>query len=424
MNLYWPHRNEARRRRSGAALKMDFTQGQTQSFGSELTYSGGANGTYIDQNGTLQVSGTDTARFTHDSTGASLGLLIEEQRINICLQATDFGTTWTTVDTTVTVDNIISPDGTQNADLLTEGTAGTATTNQIITATADANYATGRFVKYGNNQWVFFDISNGANFVRGWFDVQNGVAGSTTVGGTGALVSIEMEDVGSGWYRCKLVGSVGSAATAITYRTFGTTADLGTGRVNSATRYEWGAMFEDNASFVSSFIYTTTTAVTRTADVATIALSSIPGFSATEGTVVATVQMLPGSFPNAAASVFVQIDDGTSDNGYFLQTRAANLDDYSNRIRVSAANEFIDDLGDPDADTPLKVALAYKTNDASSVANGVIIKSDTSVTLPTGLTTMRIGADSVPSQFLNGTIASLTYYNTRQPNEFLQAITS
>ena len=85
-----------------------------------IAYSGGDNGTYFDQNGVLQTSGTDIPRFDHNPvTGAPLGLLIEEARENLCLQSEDFATTWADSAVTpvgVSTNTTVAPDGNTTAD--------------------------------------------------------------------------------------------------------------------------------------------------------------------------------------------------------------------------------------------------------------------------------------------------------------------
>ena len=68
-----------------------------------------------------------------------------------------------------------------------------------------------------------------------------------------------------------------------------------------------------------------------------------------------------------------------------------------------------------------KKSFAYKTNDAAFIANGNILLTDTSVTLPT---LDRIDLNSrLGANPLNGHISRLTYYPTRLSNALLQKLT-
>lgn len=225
------------------------------------------------QNGNTVASNVVTA-----GTGASiaaatlLGYLAEGARTNLCLQSEVFdNASWTKTDVTVTANAIAAPDGNTTADLLTEGSAGTASVDQAITATANANYSVTRWVKRGNTDWYQLGVLNGINGARAWFNINTGVKGTAGAigGGAGAVVSYSMQSFPNGWYRCQLVASCGAAVTAITFQSFNSSADFSTARASGATRYEWGAQFEDNVSFASSYIPTTTGAVARNADVLT-----------------------------------------------------------------------------------------------------------------------------------------------------------
>jgi hypothetical protein len=84
-------------------------------------------------------------------------------------------------------------------------------------------------------------------------------------------------------------------------------------------------------------------------------------------------------------------------------------------------------LADYSTNTPIKVALAYATNNAVGAAAGALGTVDTSVTVPT-INIFQIGAlknsTSSTSAFLNGHIRAIAYYNTRLPNTQLQTLTA
>jgi hypothetical protein len=68
-----------------------------------------------------------------------------------------------------------------------------------------------------------------------------------------------------------------------------------------------------------------------------------------------------------------------------------------------------------------RTAASYATNDFAVSANGSNPLTDTSGSVPTGLTELLIG--TALNTELNGTIRRLTYWPTRLPNETLQTIT-
>jgi len=151
--------------------------------------------------------------------------------------------------------------------------------------TADASYVMSAFLKKGNTQWLRFTFNNGANIARGWFDLTNGFVGSATAAGTASSVSVSIESFANGWYRCTLVGKIGSGATTIVFGIYSASADASNTRVNNATYYAWGAQVEDNVAFPSSYIPTNSSTASRNADVLTYVTAG--NVSETAGTIYA-----------------------------------------------------------------------------------------------------------------------------------------
>jgi hypothetical protein len=92
---------------AGAVPSLDLNFAATKNLvdattGAELvTFTRASSGTYVDSQGVIQIAANDEPRFDHDpTTGESLGLLVEEQRIQI-LQLTDVLSTQTKTVTAV-----------------------------------------------------------------------------------------------------------------------------------------------------------------------------------------------------------------------------------------------------------------------------------------------------------------------------------
>jgi hypothetical protein len=87
------------------------------------------------------------------------------------------------------------------------------------------------------------DNTSGSGIQQG-FNLATGQIGTTTVQGSGVLISASMTDVGNGWYRCVLVAkSPGSSArTAIGVGGNGTLSNAGDG---SSYNLIWGVQVED-----------------------------------------------------------------------------------------------------------------------------------------------------------------------------------
>lgn len=170
---------------------------------------------------------------------------------------------WAKVDTTVTANAIAAPDGTMTADLLTEGTAGTAATTltSAVTVAVASPVAHSVFVKRGNSDWLFLQLAgSGTERVRGWFNLGTGAVGSTSVAGSATLGSISIQALANDWYRCVLVGTLNGVGTTCNVLSTIVSADGGTTRVNNATRYIWGAQLDQGAQ-ATAYVPTTTAAV-------------------------------------------------------------------------------------------------------------------------------------------------------------------
>ena len=118
---------------ASAYYKLD-TDGTVLVWGAQLEQSSTV-GEYIKTTSTINSA----PRFDHDpTTGESLGLLVEEQRVNYCLQSEAFGTSpWAASNVTVTANTETSPAATLTADTLA-ATSANGTVTQPVTTTAIA----------------------------------------------------------------------------------------------------------------------------------------------------------------------------------------------------------------------------------------------------------------------------------------------
>ena len=391
-----------------------------------ITYTG-SNGTYFNSSGTLTAATTNVARLDYDpSTLIARGLLIEEARTNLIIRSEEFDSdSWTKTDTTITANSIASPDRATTADLVTEGSAGTASIVQVVTATANANYATSRFFKRGNTDWVEMHLADGVSTVRQWFNLNTRAIGSNTVSGTGAFVSASVQQLPNGWMRATLVGSLGGGTTAISATTISASADGATTRVANSTRYEWGAQFENNVSFVTSYIPTAAATVTRSADLASMTGSNFSSwYNQSQGTFVAQY-MLGSTIPSGNFPTVVTAYDGTTGNEigiYLFNSSGSNRSSFVSKVGGvtqadvgAASSTFNGTVG-----VAHKLVGAYQQDNFGASFDGSAVLTDSSGTLPA---VDRLGIGNViGGQLLNGWIQSIAYYPQRLPNTQLQGL--
>jgi hypothetical protein len=344
---------------------------------------------------------------------------MEEARTNVCIRSEEFdNAAWAKTDTTITPDNITSPDGTSNADLLTEGVVGTATVvSTAFTITANGTIVVSCFLKRGNTDWVVVNLNSGANNLYKWFNLATGASGSNAVTGTGVFYSGsgKVQTLPNGWYRCSFAGTVGSGLTTAVLTTNSASADASSIRVNNATRYQFGAMVEDNSTFITSYIKTTSAAVPRNADIATINTLT-PWYNALEGTLVARYDVSSDSgtsiFPAAWG-----FSDGTVANRIAVYSRTV---DDTNRGTVIVASVPQADMtvGTITYGTLVNAAMSYKLNDFAYSSGGGAVATDGAGTIPT-VTQLDVG-NMGGSNPLNGHIRSLAYYPRSLKNQLPQ----
>jgi hypothetical protein len=385
------------------SLNFDFAKIKTPD--PRVTFSRASTATYFDQFGVLQTAAAGVARFDHNPvTGESLGLLIEEQRTNLLLRSQEFDyASWAKTNVTVTADAVIAPDGTLSADAIAATTVNGA--HQIYQGYTPFNNGT-------TYTFSFFVKSNGVTSVYVLtgdtvslplvctFDLS---AATASTGGT-------ITNVGNGWYRCTITAACTATIGTGIYIRLTSGSFVGDG---SSGVYLWGAQLEAGA-FATSYIPTTTTALTRNADVATITGTNFSGFwQASKGGVL--VRARPGTV--SGTRPWVQFDDNTADNIIALRGNTTNPELYIKAITDQAAI----DAGTIAANTSYRLAGTWATNDCAASLNGAATVLDTSATIP-AVTQMRIGSDG--TNYLNGHIEAIEYYDQRLLDASMQVVSS
>jgi len=219
---------------------------------------------FVNNVGVLEVAAAGEARHWH-YIGGERYTLLEAARTNLLIRSEEFeNAAWTKTDSTITANAIAAPDGTTTADLVTEGSAGTARVARLITVTSGAVTSLSFFVRRGNTDWVRIEMSNLGDSVRLWANLSTKTLGNTTSSGTGAVTASYIQTLANDWVRITLVGALGGVTSYnCTIQT--ATSNGGTGKVSGGTYYVWGAQAEVG-DFPSSYIPTTTATVSRVVD--------------------------------------------------------------------------------------------------------------------------------------------------------------
>jgi hypothetical protein len=181
-------------------------------------------------------------------------------------------------------------------------------------------------------------------------------------------------------------------------------------------QYQLGAFM---ASFVSSYIPTQASQVTRAADQVSILTSAFP-YSATAGTVV-----FAGSLAGAVAGARSwHLSDGTTGEQISqyqgLDTIPTLFVRDGGAGQVSLANTGSTSLA---LNTNFKTASAWILNDFALSLDGDTPATDSVGTLPT-VTTLKVGSSFLTTEYLNGHIKRLDYYAVRKTDAELQVLSS
>ena len=181
-------------------------------------------------------------------------------------------------------------------------------------------------------------------------------------------------------------------------------------------------------AFATSVIPTTTTAVTRAADVAVIQGANFSNwYNQSEGTLFAEFDVvgyaLSGAFPTTTA-----FSDGTNNNRMLLANANTGGNLYSfyeiSTGGVTQVGLYGATGASFGAGTPRKVTGTYMDNNFAFTTQGVSVQTDSLGTVPPA-NRLNLGVNAVGNgNYLNGHIARIAYYPTRQPDPTLQAITT
>ena len=388
---------------------LDLNFAATKTLDRRITFTRDSVGTYVDENGLVKYASNNVPRFDHDpATGESLGLLIEESRTNLFTYSENFDSWGTAYRTTISLNVAISPSGQLNASKfnVTTDTGYHARSFSITGGT----YTVSIFAKAGEYNGIQITGSN-TNQDHACFNLVNGTAYHS---GTN-VTNIKIENYGNGWYRCsaRLPLTNGNLFVAITDGT--TTSWLPSFAGSSATDgiYIWGAQVEAG-SFATSYIPTSGSTATRSADFAAIRRTNFTDFyNSEEGTIYCefTHGVRPWHFCDADISQSQRFFGFSNDSGGIRVGRNAGGWTY-----ISAPTTGSYSRGDD-----IKSAVSYGPTSFSVGAFGQVTDSGTT-NANTGIDRLLFYQDT-SNPDTNGTIRALKYYNKRLPNAQLQGLT-
>ena len=392
-------------------LALDFT---TASLDSRVTFTrttGASNpATYVNSSGVVTVATNNQPRFDYDPvTLACKGLLIEESRTNLMTYSSDYSNAiWGTKSGISLASGVAAPD-VSTSTLVENTSAGTRYVGQTATVTTATAYTATVYMKKGTTNIGAMSVVESPNQGFWTFDLNTGVVGNNVVSSKASTASIT--DAGGGWYRCSI--TITTAATSISVRILPVTSvSVATGAVGDNINV-WGAQLEAGA-FATSYIPTTTAALTRNADVATMTGTNFSDwFNASEGTFACKFQLKSTS---QVSTSMLSANGGSTNNRIEIGLRSTGTN--VSVVTVSAATTAILDFGSPTTNVTNQT-IAYKENSFAGAKNGGTIGTDSAGTIPT-VSVLDIGSRA-SSAFCNGWIQNVNYWPQRVTNNEAQA---
>ncbi len=346
--------------------------------------------TFFGSNQRIQTTpANDTPRLTFKpSDGSGQGLLMEGAATNLCLESEAISTSpWSVAAATVTTNALVAPDGASTADdlIMTGGGA----VEQPITVTADAIFTYSAYIKQGTtgeHDWCRMRyVDNGTvNGVEAWFDLtSNGDVGTSQTRGTGAtLIGTRTEILDDSWFKVSLIGQLPSAETAARVR-FGNAPSDGSGAGATDASVAWWGLSLVQGSFPTSYVPTTTAAVTRAAEVCVSTLSGSPdipftGWDTDKGTMV--VEWTQGDIADATIKHVFTIQDAGNDTEESVIIRV-DTNDIQGGLTDGATESLIEITDAAALDTKVKAAFSWIVNNTAFVVDAGTVGTDDTSTI-------------------------------------------
>jgi len=400
--------------------------------GPAIAFTRGSNATYFDANGVLQTASNDAPRFDHNpSTGASLGLLIEEQRTNSIRNSQAGGSTNGVIGSGgVMPTNWFVGGGSTSNGISTE-VVGTGTENGLSyidikisgtpTSTANAN-------NFADSQNVTAAVSGQTWTASYYVKLQAGSLTNATVS-----VVIETRDSSNAFVANTPLLTITPTGGALNTQRFSNTGTLsGASSAFVATHlrvsYTSGNPIDltlriaapqlEQGAFPTSYIPTTTATATRSADVASITGANFSSWaSASTHTLFAEIQRSSAVNANTQVASF---SDGTLNNRFGLRLDANGITSTLTSVNSGVLDGVVQ-VATGVAGSNIRQIGAAELNNYQLAVNGVPGTTDTAALVPT-VNQFEIGQVTATGYF-NGTIRRLTYWPQRLPNNTLIALT-
>jgi hypothetical protein len=389
----------------------------------DFTFTRSGNATRVNSEGLIELVTTNVPRLNYPLIDGVVSgcpsLLLEPQRINLVTYSEDFSQLSSQSNVTITDNQVISPDGTQNAaSFIDNGTSGVHRAFSVYSSTIASGQLVAHsvFAKAKEHKW--FQLSTGGNTNDQWanFDLENGVIGNSS-----SSANPIIEDYGNGWYRCILFATTSannaSVAGLLTLtNNLDVTSRSPSYSGNGEGVYIFGLQLEEG-SYPTSYIPTSGTIGTRSAETCNNA-GDVNTFNDSEGVLFAEISALAD---DGTARVITINDGGSSD---YIGLRYHTV---SNTVRFLIKSggtiNFDYFITLPSTLDSNKIAIKYDNTNVYLWANGIQYFQYSPITTPIGLSTLDFD-DSLGNDDFYGNTKQIQYFDSALNDSDLETLTS
>jgi hypothetical protein len=388
--------------------------------------------TRVNASGFIESVASGIPRLDYFASGGVVGcpaLLVEPSGSNGILNSQDTRTSWNLGATlTSSYVDVIGVSG-NNLTVAVSGSGIGSDAGVLRRASNNVALASGSTYTLS-----FFLKKTGTHTIAGYYAVIGGLDLGAGFNVSGSFSSGQIYNTANTTNRIRRVEQWGTdvyrCSETFTMTASGTLTQLGLGpttEVNNASHPAVGlgiafaAPQIELGAIPTSFIPTTTAAVTRNADVVSVSGAVSGSIGQTEGTIYAeiNIQKLLGTTQRAIVDIgqsgnrlFLGYGNGlTNQIRFLLQTSGGGLVDFQSAATTTGT---------------IRVAVGYKNSDSAMYVNGVNVTPTSNGSFTATLTTLSniyIGSSLDGLDFLNDKINEISLFSTRLTNTALQNMT-
>ena len=377
----------------------------------DFTVSVDADATRVNKEGLIEGVALNQARLTYDPLNPECpSLLLEPTLTNLQVYSQEFdNAAWLKIQSTITANNTISPSGELNADKLQRTATNSSFVLDGIGKSTDAKtYTTSIFVKQGEGD--FFAIrAQGAypNRVDLRFQFSTKQIIQYVASSSFTALSSNVKEFKNGWFRISMTYTTDTAAGLTNYfSSRSSSGNTDSTDINAnANCFLWGCQVEEN-NYVTSYVPTTNTSVTRTNDICKNAGNA-------------------ALFNVSKLSLFIDVNNFKTNTGsfsYIVLTDGQNspinmirLDYTQNSILIRSYDngtiKLSYDITSVVPNQRNKLLLTFDNNEAKTYFNGVLKNTSTSITIPSGLDSLSFTNRTESGGYFQGEVHDARVYD-------------